>query len=84
MLLLCSGIDPLPYEIVYHILRNYVYIRPFIRIADECRTVYKTPYKCMHLFECPLRVSSGWKVKSKIVKWFEENEMELPDHFKLK
>lgn len=29
MLLLAKGIEPLPYEIVLQILKDYVYIRPF-------------------------------------------------------
>ena len=72
MLLLLSGIGPLPNELVYSILRDYVYVKP-IRIGLECFGAYP----CQH------KVNGIYFYTHDITKWFIKHGIDVPKHFEL-
>lgn len=71
MLLLLSGIGPLPKEIVWMILKDHLYVKP-IRISEVCIECYP----CLHDVD-GVKVMGG----RDIYKWFISRKIDIPEHF---
>jgi hypothetical protein len=81
MLLLWFGIGPLSRDLVKHILQKYVYVKPHFQIGSECRKI-DFFCKCVHS-KFNNKCSIGWYTAEEIILFFKENDLEIPDHFKI-
>lgn len=97
LLLLHFGIGGLPFELVYKILKEYVYKPPFIRIYNKCSgkrftEVYRCNGDIKEIQEvCSHQVyvreedgnyySYSYSSEIQIRKWLEDNNVSVPYHF---
>lgn len=79
LLLLHFGFGNLPCELVYMILKDYVYRRPFIRIRNEC--IYAKG-KCNHLVKRRGDVLPRIMNHIEIREFLKNNDILVPSHFK--
>ena len=91
LLLLAHGIPGLPYDLVYLIVKEYVYVKP-LRIAVGCYNTYVDNvhtgegYQMVtHQIYNFQRPSPGtWFERwthEEIVAWFEKHKFRVPEHF---
>lgn len=93
LLLLYFGIGNLPYELVYMILKDYVYKPPSIRISKRCIGTCQVEYYthhcdtkevkdvCFHVVQTQ-SVNLSYNMDAvRIRKWLENNDISVPYHF---
>jgi hypothetical protein len=97
LLLLAHGIPGLPYDVVYMIVRKYVYIKPLrintigayvqtISDRGECLSwceheILDLPIQMVTLGGGPPRQLYQRWTHEQIVAWFEKHQFSVPEHF---
>lgn len=93
LLLIARGIFDLPKEIVYMIVKEYVYVKP-LRVSFGCRhliteeidwcehEILDLPIQVMTLAGHPLPMRVYERMThEQIASWFEKHQFQVPEHF---
>jgi hypothetical protein len=92
LLLLAHGIPGLPYDLVYLIVKEYVYVKP-LRVAARCHHMWSIHTHTgdsidwcehemldLHTGLGPRQLYWRW-THSQIVAWFKKHHFQVPEHF---